>query len=242
MRLLSYNIHKGIGGQDRRYNLDRICDVIEHAQPDLVCLQEVTWEARRTRSHDQPEMLARRMGAHDLCFQMNVRYRAGGYGNLLLSRFPLRAKHDIPLRLSWRKPRGAQLTVVVTPAGELSLTNWHLGLAEGERHWQVGHYLKHAHFGESSHLPTLIVGDFNDWRNTLAAGPFAAHAFAHVTGPPSRFRSFPAFMPVLALDKAFHRNGVQVNGAHLVRTPLSRKASDHLPLTLDFDLAGKKSA
>jgi endonuclease/exonuclease/phosphatase family metal-dependent hydrolase len=28
MRLLSCNIHKGFGGRDRRYNLDRICHVI----------------------------------------------------------------------------------------------------------------------------------------------------------------------------------------------------------------------
>ena len=35
MRLLSYNIHKGIGGRDRRYNLERICQVIEALKPDL---------------------------------------------------------------------------------------------------------------------------------------------------------------------------------------------------------------
>lgn len=36
MRLLSYNIHKGIGGQDRRYRLDRIIEVLEQRTgPDL---------------------------------------------------------------------------------------------------------------------------------------------------------------------------------------------------------------
>ena len=29
MRLLTWNIHKGIGGRDRRYAMDRIFDVIE---------------------------------------------------------------------------------------------------------------------------------------------------------------------------------------------------------------------
>src|SRR5208283_3843803 len=45
MRLLSYNIHKGIGGRDRRYRLDRVIQVIEDQNPDLICLQEVavTW-------------------------------------------------------------------------------------------------------------------------------------------------------------------------------------------------------
>ena len=93
-----------------------------------------------------------------------------------------------------------RLTVAVeTPEGPLQLVHWHLGLAERERHWQVGHLLEHPLFRESDGLPVLIVGDFNDWRNTLAHGPFARHGFHQVTSPRSRFRSFPANFPVLSL-------------------------------------------
>jgi endonuclease/exonuclease/phosphatase family metal-dependent hydrolase len=236
MRLLSYNIHKGIGGHDRRYRLERICQVIEDQEPDLVCLQEVTRHARRTGRHDQPGILARQIDAHDFCFQMNVHYRNGGYGNLLLSRWPIYERHHLSLRLGRRKPRGAQVAVVDTPRGKLLLANWHLGLAEKERHWQVAHFLHHPIFRAAAHLPTLIVGDYNDWRNTLARGPFADHAFHQVTGPPTRFRSFPAVLPILSLDKAFHRGGVIVHRAHVVRTALTRRASDHLPLVIDFEL------
>jgi endonuclease/exonuclease/phosphatase family metal-dependent hydrolase len=236
MRLLSYNIHKGIGGHDWRYRLERVCQVIQEQQADLVCLQEVTWQARRTRGHDQPHILARHFDAHDACFQINVRYRRGGYGNLVLSRWPIRLRHDLSLRMNRRRPRGAQLVVVDTPQGGLLLTNWHLGLGERERHWQTALLLRHASFRSSAHMPTLIVGDFNDWRNTLARGPFAEHAFGHVTGPPRYFRSFPAMMPVLSLDKAFYRGGVLVRHARVVRTPLTRRASDHLPLVIDFQL------
>src|SRR5262249_40069168 len=84
-----------------------------------------------------------------------------------------------------------------TGEGPLHLSNVHLGLAEKERHWQVNHLLHHPLFRESLHLPTLIVGDWNDWRNTLAAGPLARWDFEQVTGPPSHFRSFPAFMTML---------------------------------------------
>ena len=41
MRLLSWNIHKGIGGRDRRYSLDRIITCIEAENPDLICLQDL---------------------------------------------------------------------------------------------------------------------------------------------------------------------------------------------------------
>jgi endonuclease/exonuclease/phosphatase family metal-dependent hydrolase len=242
MRLLSYNIHKGIGGRDRRYNLERICQVIEAENPDLVCLQEVTRDARRTRYHDQPKILTGQFNALEASYQMNVHYRFGGYGNLLLSRWPFQHKHHVSLRRNRRKPRGAQLALVATPEGDLHLAHWHLGLAESERHWQVEHLLQHQHFRAAAHLPTLIVGDFNDWRNRLARGPFAPRAFEQATRPPSRFRSFPAFLPMLGLDKAFYRGGIAIREARIVRTPLARRASDHLPLVIDFHLTSHHPA
>src|ERR1043165_972617 len=127
MRLLSYNIHKGIGGIDRRYKLDRIWRVIEPEAPDLICLQEVTSNTRRTRHHDQPGMLADYFQGCHSCYQMNVQHDTGGYGNLVLSRFPFHRQHHVSLRLKQRKPRGAQLLVIDTPAGAMHLTHWHLG-------------------------------------------------------------------------------------------------------------------
>lgn len=237
IRLLSYNIHKGIGWHDRRYDLERVRRVIDEQQADLICLQEVTYRARRTDYHDQPRMLAEYFEARAFNFQMNVHYRKGGYGNLILSRWPFHIEHHVSLRLGWRKPRGAQLVVVNTPHGDLHLANWHLGLREKERHWQVDHLLRHSLFRKSSDLPTMIVGDFNDWRDTLADGPFTRHSFEHATGPTSNFRSFPAYLSLFSLDKAFHRGGVAVRDARLVRTPLARLASDHLPLVIDFNLS-----
>ena len=122
----------------------------------------------------------------------------------------------------------------------MHLVHWHLGLAERERHWQVRHLLDHTLFHESAHLPTLIVGDFNDWLNTLARGPFAAHGFFQVTAPRSRFRSFPAYWPVVSLDKAFARGPIAIRHARIVHSRLARDASDHLPLLVDFHLRPKK--
>ena len=237
MRLLSYNIHKGIGGRDRRYRIERIIEVIQAENPDLVCLQEVDRHVRRTRHDDQPAQLAEALSAAASAFQMNVRLRrGGGYGNLLLSRWPFRRASDVSLRLRRRKPRGAQLAVIETPEGPVHLVHWHLGLAERERHWQAAHLLDHPLFRESGALPTLVVGDFNDWRNTLAHGPFARHGFHQVTAPRARFRSFPARFALLSLDKAFSRGPVEVRQARIVHSSLARAASDHLPLVVDFHL------
>jgi len=236
VRPLTYNIHKGVGGRDRRYRLARIAEVIAHEAPDLVCLQEVVRNARRTRGDHQPRLLAEQLGIEHWLFQLNVQYKQGGYGNLLLSRFPIVRRHQISLRMKTKKPRGAQMAVVETPQGELHVVNFHLGLAETERHWQVEHLVHHRLFRESLHLPTLIAGDFNDWRNTLRNGAFAAADIRQITHPGSRFRTFPAWMPMGSLDKAFVRGPIHVEHVRVVKSKLARVASDHLPLVVDFRL------
>lgn len=238
MRLLSYNIHKGIGGRDRRYRLERILEVIDHERPDLICLQEVTHRVRRLRYHDQAVLLEQHFGLSAKMYQMNVHYKdqVSGYGNLLLSRWPLLARHQISLRMKAKKPRGAQIAVIQTPQGPLRLVNWHLGLAERERKWQVDHLLMHRLYLESAELPTMIVGDFNDWRNTLCKNGFQHAGLTQATTPLSRFRSFPAWLAIGSLDKAFHCPGVQVRHAKIVRSRLAKQASDHLPLVVDFEL------
>src|SRR4051812_24891588 len=234
MRLLTYNIHKGIGGSDRLYNLGRVVRVIAEAEPDLVCLQEVARNARRSHYHDQPAVLAKELNAAAHLFQLNVRYREGGYGNLILSRWPFQSEFQVSLRLRRRKPRGAQLVVVDTPAGPLHLVNWHLGLAERERRWQVAHLLGHPLFQQSAHLPTLVVGDFNDWRNCLGRHRFAGHDFHQATSPVRRFRSFPAFMAVASLDKVFYRGGGLLRRAHPGPPPPARPAPAHPPPVIAF--------
>ncbi len=240
MRLLSYNIHKGIGGRDRRYRLERIKQVIERENPDVLCLQEVDRNVRRSHNDNQPLMLGKYFRAAGRCFQLNHRLKTGGYGNLVLSRWPFLTRHNVSLRQRTKKERGALLVVIDTPEGPLHVANCHLGLAERERQWQVERLITHRLFAESSHLPTFVVGDLNDWRNKLHKSVLKTHGFEHVTAPISRFRSFPAYMPVASLDKAFARGDIQVVAARIVHTKLSRAASDHLPLVVDFHLTKDK--
>lgn len=235
MRLLSWNIHKGIGGRDRRYSLSRIIDCIEAENPDFICLQEVDRLVRRSQFDDQPRLLARYFRTHAV-YQSNVTVGDGGYGNLVLSRWPVESRHRILLRQGARKPRGAQLLQIDSPEGSLHLVHTHLGLAERERHWQMNRLLGHMLFRSADQLPTLVVGDFNDWRDTLAAASLGANGFTQVTSPIGRFRSFPAWLAVGALDKAFVRGAIAVRQAWIVRTSLAKTASDHLPLVIDFHL------
>jgi len=234
LRVLSYNIHKAVGGRDRRYSLDRILDVIRHEQPDIVCLQEVDQNVKRSNFDDQPARIAEAIEAVDTIYQLNVPKREGGYGNLIATRFPIVAKHQISLRYNRRKNRGAQIVVLRTPGGRFRLVNIHLGLAEKERIWQIEHLLAHRLFLEADDLPTLVIGDTNDWRNNLEDGPFLANGYRKLTRPPSRYRSFPAYLPMAALDKAFVRDLPEAR-AHVVRSRLAREASDHLPIVVEIE-------
>lgn len=236
MRVLSYNIHKGIGGRDRQYKLRRIIDVIEHENPDIICLQEVDRNVRRSNHDDQPLLLADYFNFPHRMYRMNVHLQEGGYGNLLLSRWPLKSRHEISLQKGDRKARSAQIALIETPEGEMRLVNYHLGLAETERRWQIEHLLKHRLYREARNVPTLIIGDSNDWRNTLHSGPFSTEPFEEVTTPPSRFRSFPAYLPMGSLDKAFCCDCVKIHEARVVKSQLTKDASDHLPLVIDFHL------
>lgn len=238
MRLLTWNIHKGIGGRDRRYAMDRIFDVLEAENPDIVLLQEVDSGVARSRFHDQPVLLHERLAMRHGLFQLNVELSQGGYGNLLLSRWPIAWHEQISLRWHFKKPRGAQLARIEAPEGHLFVVNWHLGLAEFERQWQIRRLLQHPALDRHATLPTIIAGDSNDWRNQLHKACFGPAGFDHVTSPPSKFRSFPAAMPVGSLDKAYVRGGVVVQTARVGYGGTTKDASDHLPLIVDFHLSG----
>ncbi len=235
MRLLSWNIHKGIGGRDRRYALQRIIDCIDHEGPDLVCLQEVDRLVGRSQFDDQPRLLGQSLDLQSI-FQANVSVANGTYGNLILSRWPVGSTHRISLKRGIRKARGAQLVHVETPEGVVHLVNTHLGLDEKERHWQVEFLLAHKLFQSSAAIPTLIAGDFNDWRDTLAERSLASHGFHQVTSPAAEFRSFPSWLPVGSLDKVFIRGALKTERVRVVRTSLARVASDHLPIVVEFSL------
>ena len=244
MRVLSYNIHKGIGGTDRKYSLERIISVIESQNPDLICLQEVDRHVGRSKRDDQPRLLAEQFRSVAHVYQLNVHLKEGGYGNLILSRWPFESHHHVSLRFRETKPRGAQLVVVQTPEGPLHLVNWHLSLTGAMRRWQALHLLRHKLFLASATLPTMIIGDTNDWRNQLHKAPFHEFGFRQSTTPPSLFRSFPAVLAMGALDKAFVRGDFDIRHAFVLRSRLAKQASDHLPLVLDFHLGshGKRDA
>ena len=105
LRLMTYNIHKGIGGIDRRYRPDRIMETVRHYEPDVVLLQEVDEGTPRSHHHRQVDLLGDALEMPYRVYQPNVRLKVGQYGNAILSRHPLTDMQDLDLTIPLKKRR-----------------------------------------------------------------------------------------------------------------------------------------
>lgn len=238
LRVMTWNIHKGIGGIDRRYDLGRTIAVIESAQADIVLLQEVAQGMPALRRDDQVDLLTQNFGGYG-AFHPEHQFRHGGYGNLILSRWPLDSLSHVDLTIGFRKTRGLlQAHVRAKLDGHqhtLIVHNLHLGLATSERSLQLQRFLASRPFLRVHHTtPVVLGGDLNDVWGSLGPKHLAPAGF-HRAG--ALMRSFPAAMPLRPLDGLFFRGNLQAVSTTLVSTPLARSASDHLPLVADFRLA-----
>ena len=80
-------------------------------------------------------------------------------------------------------------------------------------------------------MTTVVLGDFNDW---FWAGSVHAVLARELPGR-TRFRTFPAILPLLRLDRVFCRPA-QCAGAMLLATGRRADLSDHLPVIADVAL------
>jgi endonuclease/exonuclease/phosphatase family metal-dependent hydrolase len=238
-RLLTYNIHKGIGGIDRRYDLARTIETIRHYQPDLALLQEVDDGAKRSRGHRQVDLLAEAVELPHRAYQRNVRLRtAGHYGNAVLSRWPLHEPEDLDLTIRFKKRRCALLCRLRLHVGNhsrsLVVANVHLGLAQFERQIQLKRLLGCGQVcGLHAETPLIVAGDFNDVWDSLGRRVMHPAGFQLGSG---HVRTFPAAAPLRRLDRVFYRGKLAALAAFAGHTGVARRASDHLPLIVDFEL------
>lgn len=242
MRLLTYNIHKGIGGIDRRYRIERISTVIRHYAPDVVLLQEVDEDVPRSRRHRQFELLAQLLDYRHVAFGPNVRLKQGRYGNATLSHYPIVSSENHDITFPMKKARGALFTELNVPWRGHHLTvhviNLHLGLAGVERRWQVRKLLDISPLDHLDRRSRIVIGgDTNDWGGVLPNGRLSQEGFQCVTGVRRHaLRTFPAWGPLGALDRIFLRGPISCRHSMRSRLELARQASDHLPVVVDLEL------
>lgn len=238
LRVVTWNIHKGIGGVDRRYSLERTIAVLRSLHPDIALLQEVAEGMPRCRMDNQLEQLAENLEMRHVAFGAEHRFRVGGYGNAILSRYPLTDSARIDLTVGRRKQRGLVKTRAHAKLehGTRSVVvfNLHLGLSGGERASQLERFLECHPFAHLHHdTPLIVGGDFNDVWASLGQRFLEPVGFVRAG---KLLATFPAALPLRPLDGLWVRGNIRVISAHPVKTGQATSASDHLPIVADLEV------
>ena len=238
LRVVTYNVHSCVG-TDGKLSVRRIARAIAQCDPDIVALQELDVRRRRTRMRDQAEEIARELNM-TFQFHPSLRVQEELYGNAVLSRYPLRLVKAGPLPdlLPPRhvEPRGVMWVEVNVRGRAVQVVNTHLGLLGIERQRQVEmilgpDWLGHPDCGG----PVILCGDLNAGPRSApyrAAAGRLRDAHAAADGRPGR--TCPSQWPLVRIDHVFVSPGFEVAGAEVVRTTLTREASDHLPLVVEL--------
>jgi endonuclease/exonuclease/phosphatase family metal-dependent hydrolase len=234
IKLVTYNIHACVG-VDRQYDPARIAAVLRGIDADIAGLQEVAGRRRIGRHPDQWSYLAEATGREVVNpapapAEGGRRERQPRIGNAILSRFPVLFARTIDLSLPGLAARSAVDADLLVGERVLRVVATHFGLAAFERRLQSSRLI--AALGEA--LATrrrepdavLVMGDLNEWRGR--AGAIAA--LDRCLGPSAAQRTFPSWMPMLALDRIYLDGPAVMRDLEVDRSPLARLASDHLPL------------
>ena len=234
-RVVTYNVHK-CRGMDRRVSAERIADVLRPLNADVIAMQEVIADSSGEASKNQPEFIASQLEGYTVHFGEARKHLGAPYGNAVLSRLPVTATHNYDLTRKGRERRGCLRVDVDCGGPLLHVFNVHLGTSFFERRYQ-GRKLISTDVLKSAELkhPAIVVGDFNEWTRGLASRLMSTHfnsveARLHL----KRRKTYPGVLPLLNLDHFYFDDRLELVSAELVRTPLAKVASDHLPIVAEF--------
>ncbi|MFN3522126.1 MAG: endonuclease/exonuclease/phosphatase family protein [Phenylobacterium sp.] len=243
-RILTYNVHRCVG-VDRRLDVGRVAAVIARLEPDIVALQELDVGRLRTNGVDQAHEIAQRL---DMAFHFHpaLRVEEELYGDAILTSLPERKIKAGPLpghpRMPGLEPRGALWIEVEIEGRRLQVINTHLGLVPREQHLQAAHLAGPQWLGDPDCAgPTILLGDFNATTSSVVHRALTARLRQSraLAERPTPSATFPSPFPVLRIDHLFVSEDIVVHEVFAPFDPLTRVASDHLPLVMDFSLGGE---
>ena len=224
----SYNIHKGVG-LDRKRDPERILSVLHEIDADIVALQEAD---RRIGERASVLPRAEIDDTQWRVIEVAKRPRSiGWHGNALLVRRDLEILSGEALDLPTLEPRGAACGEIVVEGRPLRVIGTHLDLSGLRRRDQIRSLL--AFVGACNRdLPTVIMGDFNQWGRTTGAMREFSSDWQIVTPG----RSYPSRQPVATLDRIVASKHWRLVETEVHHTGLAAVASDHLPVIAKLEL------
>jgi endonuclease/exonuclease/phosphatase family metal-dependent hydrolase len=223
IKVATYNIHKCVG-LDRKRDPHRIINVLHEIDADIIALQESDRRFGRRLSCLPLEMLEKDSPWRHA--PLNIRPGGmGWHGNALLVKKHIDVRSIRPLHLPTLEPRGAIEAELLVSGRAIRVIGVHLDLSGLWRRQQIRWLLRHL--DDAPHnMPTIIMGDFNQWSNKGALSEFAYHHHRILKSPPS----FHSARPIAALDRIIISHDIRADTAEAHKSELSRVASDHLPV------------
>ena len=238
----SYNIHKAVG-LDRRRDPNRVLQVLQEIDADVVALQEAD-KRIGGRGAAVPHELIDEHGLYK-AVHFGVRHKRrlektrqhaerflkidtrnlGWHGNALLVKPHVGVLDVAALDLPTLEPRGAVMAELLVGDRPLRIVGLHLDLSGLWRRRQMRSILE-AIDKRPQKMPTVLMGDTNEWRDAggclkeLNGGYRVAP-----TGP-----SFHSRRPFAALDRIIVDQSLAIEAAGVHASAEARKASDHLPI------------
>jgi endonuclease/exonuclease/phosphatase family metal-dependent hydrolase len=246
LKILSYNIHKGFDWNNKNYYLQKMKDLIQSTDAEIVFLQEVVGQNDHYQKNghlaSQFEFLADQVWPH-FSYAKNSLYDHGHHGNLILSKYPIESFENVNISTnSWEK-RGLLVCKIKLPINKSDLTEKiivaaciHLNLLHSGRKIQYETIKNHLTTLTDELAPPLIVaGDFNDW-NQQSSKVFEdvlhmreTHKLMHG----KYAKTFPVQLPFLCLDRIYVKD-IKVISSSVVNNNLN--LSDHLPIFCEVEI------
>lgn len=218
----SYNIHRCIG-RDGRMSPERISEVIQEMNCDIIGLQEVDSHRSNGGLSYQMDYLSEATGFVAIpgpTIQTQERH----YGNVLLTAHPVLEVRRMDLSVRGRENRGALDVDLEIHNRRIRVVVTHFGLFGTERRQQTQRLL--THLRKESCGMCILLGDINNW---LPFGTISHRLNFHFGRSPLQ-RTYPACFPVLGLDRIWVNPPRALLDISVHRSRLARIASDHLPL------------
>ncbi|VCU69996.1 hypothetical protein PIGHUM_02063 [Pigmentiphaga humi] len=168
VRIVSYNIHKGMSAMGARESLHELRLGLHGLRVDLAFLQEVQGRNDRAGTlHEQHQMLAAALKL-EAAYGRNAVHRHTDHGNALLSRFPIVEHQNQDISDHRLEQRGLLHAQVAVGDHAVHCFVVHLGLFAGSRSRQLDALVSRIEELVPAQDPILIAGDFNDWTNVLS--------------------------------------------------------------------------